>query len=128
MRSTVVHGHGAVSYVASAAIAAGQAVRLDPANEARVIPAPADATTEPLGIAMNSAAIGKDVAVDLAGNIVLAIANATIANGANVSAVAATSRLGTSPATVGTFRVGIAQQPALVGEEFSVLVNPVKVA
>ncbi len=127
MRSTVVHGHGAVSYVASAAIAAGQAVRLDPANEARVIPA-ADATTEPLGIAMNAAAVGKDVTVHLAGNIVLAIANATIAHGANVGAVAATSRLGTSPATVGTFRVGIAQQPALVNEEFSVLVNPVKVA
>ncbi len=124
MRSTVVHGHGAVSYVASAAIAAGQAVRLDPANESRVIPA-ADATTEPLGIAMNAAAVGKDVTVHLAGNIVLATANATIAHGANVSAVAATSRLGTS--AVGSFRVGIAQQPALVGEEFSVLVNPVKV-
>jgi hypothetical protein len=127
MRSTVVHGHGAVSYVASAAIAAGQAVRLDPANEARVIPA-ADATTEPLGIAMNPAAVGKDVTVHLAGNIVLAIANAAIAHGANVSAVAATSRLGTSPVVAGSFRVGIAQQPALVGEEFSVLVNPGKVA
>lgn len=127
MRSTVVHGHGAVSYVASAAIAAGQAVRLDPANEARVIPA-ADATTEPLGIALNPAAVGKDVTVFLQGNIVLATANAAIAHGANVSAVAASTRLVTSPATVGSFRVGIAQQPAAVGEEFSVLVDPVKVA
>ena len=127
MRSTVVKGHGTVSYVASAAIVAGQAVRLDPANEGRVLPS-ADATTEPLGIAQHAAAVGKDVAVDLAGNIALATANATIANGANVSAVAASTRLVTSPATVGTFRVGIAQQPALVGEEFSVLIYPVKVA
>jgi len=127
MRSTVVKGHGTVSYVASAAIAAFQAVRLDPANEGRVIPA-ADATVEPLGIAQHAAAVGKDVAVDLGGNIVLAIANATIANGANVSAVAASTRLVTSPGTVGTWRVGIAQQPALVNEEFSVLVYPVKVA
>ncbi len=125
MRSTVVHGHGAVSYVASGAISAGQAVRIDPANEGRVIAA-ADATTEPLGIAMNAAAVGKDVTVHLAGNIVLAIANATIANGAHVGAVAATNRLGTTAATF--FRVGIAQQPALVGEEFSVLVAPWKVA
>jgi len=66
--------------------------------------------------------------VHLAGNIVLAIANAAIAHGANVSAVAATSRLGTSPVVAGSFRVGIAQQPALVGEEFSVLVNPGQVA
>lgn len=122
-----VHGHGAISRIAGAAIVAGQPVRPDPAVEHQVLPA-ADATVEPIGVALQDAAIGKDVTVHLPGNIVRARANGAIANGANVSAVAASTRLVTSPALAGTFRVGIAQGPAVAGDVFSVLVHPEKIA
>ncbi len=51
-----VHGHGAISRIAGAAIVAGQPVRPDPAVDHQVLPA-ADATVEPIGVALQDAAL-----------------------------------------------------------------------
>lgn len=115
---------GAFPGLAASAIDAHQAVRLVDA-ERGVAPANAG-NQEPFGVALATAAQGEAVTAHDVGNVVKAVAGASLGAGANVGVTGATASLSPIAGASGVIRfsVGKSVTAAATGEVFSLYVNP----
>jgi hypothetical protein len=111
------------AFKAASAIGPKTVVTLDTVN-GQVVAATLGA--EPVGVTIASAAQGDRVTVLGQGNIVKAVAVASLGWGAVVGVASTNGALGPVTAASGVVRwaLGTAREPAAAGETFSVFVNP----
>jgi hypothetical protein len=122
-----LHRQGAIPCKAASPIAAGVAVQIDVADTQRQVLPIASANIEPFGITVATALTGQGVSVWDRGNVVKALAAASLGAGANVGVVGATNSLGLIAAGASgsvVWAVGKSMTAAAAGEVFSFYINP----
>lgn len=110
---------------AASAMSPRTAVKLD--TVANQVVAVASRNQEPLGLTgAASAAQGLPVVTYGPGNVVKAIAGASLGYGADIGVASTNGALGPVSAASGSvvWRVGVAREPAAAGEVFSLYINP----
>ena len=128
--SAFEHLNHGLSFQVASAVSAKKAVGLSASQVGYVVPVIAN-TVEPIGVTISAAsAVGDPVAVyhGAAGNVVKAVAAASLGHGADVGIASNNGDLGPVAAASGAarFRVGKSLQAAAAGETFSVYVDPAR--
>lgn len=120
----VQHNGRIEPFAAASVVADKKVVKLD-ATEGQVVPL-ATNNAEPLGLTGASAAQGEQVTVYADGNIVKAVAAASLGFGGVLGVASTNGDLGPVAGASGISRwaVGVSREDAAAGETFSLLVDP----
>lgn len=130
--SAFEHLNHGLTFQTASAVSAKKPVGLSASQVGYVVPV-ATNNAEPFGVTISAASsVGDPLAVyhGAAGNVVKAVAAASVGHGADVGVASTNGDLGPVSAASGVarFRVGKSLQAAAAGETFSVYVDPGRLA